>query len=204
MGSYRTATVFRQTRINKGRSGVCLPSSPRRSFYLATRAALCLVAGLTALLPAAASLPDIRSTPDCDCEGAVALERQRLQAEHTRSVQALERTYQTLIEQLEALVAALGGRTNDATTRDGVPDLTHLPRAPLAPDTPTGAGGVRPTGAARGLDEQCGFAENALQCAVACVKQVPPNGMHCTPKPSVQPPTRVLCRRRWSDASGPS
>jgi hypothetical protein len=80
---------------------------------------ICFVAALAALLPAAASLPDFRPTRECDCDGAVVLERQRLQAEHTRSVQALERTYEARIAQLETLVVALGERTNGATRRVG-------------------------------------------------------------------------------------
>jgi hypothetical protein len=133
------------------RSKLYQPSSSYRSFYSAIGSALCFLAGLAALLPTAASLPDFRSTRECDCDGAVLFERQQLQAEHARSVHALEKTYETRITQLEGLVAALGGVTN-AATRDGVRDVALLPRASLAPDTPTAAG-VRPMGAVPGLGE---------------------------------------------------
>ncbi len=116
---------------------------------------LCFVAALMALLPSAASLLDLRSTPPpCDYEGDGLLERQRLLEEHTRSVHALEKAYESRITQLEGLVAALGGDIN-ATTRAVVPDLALLPRAALlARDTATAlARGVQPTGAVAALGE---------------------------------------------------
>ena len=131
---------------SNGRPGVYYLSSGASTGRGA--AVLCFFAAAVALLPAAASLPDSRS---CDCESAVLLERQRLQAEHTRSVQALEKTYESRITQLEGLVAALGG---NAAARDAAPDLARLPRAQLAPDILTGrAEGARPTRAAAGLGE---------------------------------------------------
>ncbi len=111
---------------------------------------LCFVALSVALIPTAASLPDSQS---CNCESAVLLGRQRLQAEHTRSVQALAKTYESRITQLEGLVVALGGATN-AAVLDVAPDLARLPRAQLAPDTPEGrASGAQPTGAVARLGE---------------------------------------------------
>ncbi len=80
----------------------------------------------------------VPTAPACDCEGAVLLERQRLQAEHTKSVHALMKTYVTRIDQLEGLVAALRVNT-DAVARDVAADLA--PRAlpePKLPGTPTG------------------------------------------------------------------
>ncbi len=114
---------------------------------------LCFVA-VAALLPTAASLAEFRSTPAGDCEVRVLLERRRLQAEHTRSVNALEKMYESRIAELAALVAALGGATN-AAARDVASDLALLPRTPLLnPDTSKGsAGNVRPTGAVARLGE---------------------------------------------------
>jgi hypothetical protein len=191
-------------------------------------AILCFVTALVALIPTAASLPDLRSTPPpCDCEGAVLLERIRLQAEHSRLMQALEKAHESQITQLEGLVAALGGDSN-TPARDLVLGLALLPRAPLlAPNTPKEpAGGVRTMGAGTGLGElrksapsrallqtekfcsmdelmsvqkdaaaavtgmlttnagcamcliPCASAENALSCAVGCVKQVPFQELH--------------------------
>jgi hypothetical protein len=205
---------------SKGHPGVYNPTSSgfsrsSRRTTITWGAGLCFVAAL-ALPLTAASLPDFRSHPPCDCEGAVLLERQQLQAEHARSVTALVQTYERQIRQLERLVAARGGDTA-ARSRP-------LPRAALAPDTPTGPiGGVQPTGAVARLGElaksapsrallqtekfcsmdelmsvqkdaaaavtgmlttnvgcamcliPCASAENAIGCAIACVKQVPDN-----------------------------
>jgi len=216
-----------RTNPNGRRAGIYFPSSgaSRSSCRPATErgaAVLCFVAALMALLPSAASLLDLRSTPSpCDCEGDVLLERQRLLEEHTRSVHALEKAYESRITQLEGLVAALGGDIN-AATRAVAPDLALLPRAALlAPDTATAlARGVQPTGAVAALGElrksapsrgllqaekfcsmdelmsvqkdaaaavtgmlstnvgcamciiPCASAENAIGCAMGCVKQV--------------------------------
>jgi hypothetical protein len=110
---------------------------------------LCFVA-VAALLPTAASLPEIRSILADDCEVPVLLERRRLQAEHTRSVNALEKMYEKRIAELAALVAALGGVTN-AAAWDVASDLALLPRTRLLnPDT---VGNVRRTGAVARLGE---------------------------------------------------
>jgi hypothetical protein len=67
------------------------------------------VATVSALLAtAAASLLDCHSTPACDCENVVVLERQRLDSEHMRVLEAVGATYKSRITELEGLVAALG------------------------------------------------------------------------------------------------
>jgi hypothetical protein len=183
---------------------------------MAAPAMLCFVA-------AAALLPSATSTPACDCEAAVVLERQRLQAEHTVVLQALEKMHGSRITELEGLVAALGLDANDAA-RDAVPKLAllhHLtPRLHQSEprDQPAQSFGGRLGGELRkstssrallqtekfcSMDEfmslqqetdvtaavigmlttnegcaicliPCGSAENALGCAMACVKQVLP------------------------------
>jgi hypothetical protein len=123
----------------------------------------------------------------CDCEGAVLLERQLLQAEHTKSVHALMKTYVTRIDLLEGLVAAL--RVNaDAVTRDVAPD--PAPRAlpePKLPGTPTGpAGELRKSAPSRTLlqtdsDKFCSMDElmSVQQNALAAVTGILATNADC-------------------------
>ncbi len=122
------------------------PTAARRGV-----AVLCFVAALAVLLPTATPLLDYRSTPACDCEGAVLVERQLLQAEHTRLVRSLTQTCQDRIAQLEGLLTTLGGGTSTTVAVVG-PDVALLPRVAVAPDNGP-AGGARPPGLAARLGE---------------------------------------------------
>ena len=125
--------------------------------------------------------------PACDCKGAVLLERQLLQAEHTKSVHALMKTYVTRIDLLEGLVAALRVNT-DAVTRDVAPD--PAPRAlpePKLPGSPTGpADELRKSAPSRTLlqtdsDKFCSMAElmSVQQKGVAAVTGMLATNMGC-------------------------
>ena len=79
--------------------------------------------------PSVVASARVRSN-SCDCEGAVLLERQRLEAEYAISLQAMREMYTSRITELEVVVAALGSGSI-AAARQGA---THRDLLPLVAD----------------------------------------------------------------------